>query len=251
VNDDEVVPGAEELELGSAPRADDASLTKEPAKPSRMAWAALGVLALLAIAIPLTHHHVLVEDDFTTPKVLRAWPETAGLFAYVDGEYLVTTVSSDASQVAYRSLPSPVSGMTIAVDVRAVLGDPIVDIECVSGIRETPSSADPSVTVKTPTDSYLFLFHPSDGGYVMASSRGGGNILSEGTAVGSGRLTIGCVAGSDGTKLSLQVGSGPTREFTDPNGFDTFRAIGLGVAKLKTSTTAEVAFDNLRALKAN
>ena len=218
-------------------------------KPSKWAWAALVLLVLIAVAIPLAHKGTLLQDDFTTPTVLREWPEDASTYAYVDGEYHVRTYAKKQDRAAYRILPTPVSGMSLAVDARIVEGSPLIAVECATVITERPASDGSAGTTKEVTGSYAFLLAPATGDYGIFSL-GDNTPLSSGRVAAGGstnRLEVGCVQGSDGTKLSLQVGDGSPIEVTDPNGQDTFKAIGLGL--YSPDGGAEVAFDNLRVVK--
>jgi hypothetical protein len=213
-------------------------------KPTKLAWGILGVIAVAAIAIPFMHDKVLMQDDFTSPEMLREWPEDGTTLAYVDGEYRVAVPSANGTPFGVRDLPHAVSGMTIAVDARTIAGSPTTMVQCVSEV--SPASSSGSVSVSS---SYVFAFIP--GGHYVIAKVGQHTPVGSGTIAtdGSGTLTVGCLAGAGGTTLTMQVGAAAPVTATDPDGLNTFSAIALGA--YSKSAGAEVSFDNLRTVEAS
>lgn len=236
-----------EVEPALSPPAEIAE-PKDHRKPSKVAWATLGLLVVGALAIPFTHDRVLVQDDFTTPEVLRVWPEDGATLAYVDGEYRVSVLSAKSTPFAVHELPHAVTGMTIAVDTRTVTGSPGVVLQCISELNDV--AAPDGTTTSHVTSSYVFLLDPSNGGRYAIGKSGDNTPLASGDLAtdSGGRLTVGCVAADGGTKLTMQEGNAQPVEVTDPQGLGSFVAIGLGA--YGNSSGATVAYDNIRVVEA-
>ncbi len=215
--------------------------------PSRVAWAALGLLAAGALAIPFLQDDVVLSDDFSQPEVLRSWPHDPGSMAYEeDGRYHMSVAADEGFPWAYRELPIEMKGLRVDVDVEAITGRPAVAVICIYRVDEV---ADPSgATAFEDRGSYTFFYDPADGGSYAIFDLNERTPLAEGVLRpgGAGRLSVSCGTANDGegAALSMRLGDGEPIQVTDASGSEPFRGIALGAFSM--SEGDEVAFDNLR-----
>lgn len=218
-------------------------------RPSKLAWATLAILAIAAIAIPLIGDDVLLEDDFTTPEVLQTWPDDGAFVGYRDGAYHLVVMSDGDMTGAYHDVPRRVDGMKIEVDVRTLGGAPVAVVECASDWSERTVPGDESATAIDDVTGYMFAFDLSSGTYAVGTIEDEGWLSSGALPTDGGhRLVVGCAAGGQGTRLTMQTGAAEPVEVVDPDGPTTFRGIGLGAGS--ESAGSGVAFDNLRVVGA-
>ena len=211
---------------------------------SKVVWVALAALAVGAIAIPLMRRDVvLIEDDFTTPEVLRTWSDDGATMAYVDDAYRVSVLADDGGASAFHELPRTVSGVTIQVTAEANRGDAVAVLDCVSEIEEVQKPGDASATSVQYVAGYSFVLLPNDRYAIlrMDEELSSGEIRWD----GGGVITAGCVGDGSGTRtLTLQVDGGEPVEVTDPDGLDTFMGMSLGA--YSRSSGATVMYDDLK-----
>jgi hypothetical protein len=222
--------------------------SNEPRSVSKVAWGALIVLAAAAIVVPLLGDDVLLAEDFTTPEVLRTWPDDGATLTYTGDTYHVMVVADDSVSSAFQELPRTVGGLTMQVNAVAAQGNPAVILECVSEVQEVPAPNDPSVTNIEVVAGYTFVLLPNDSYAILLRDE----VLSSGRipSDGSSRVTVGCVnEGSGGTTLTMQVGDAEPVEVTDPDGLDSFTGVGLG-AYGETSGSA-VSYDDLEVVESS
>lgn len=228
--------------LSSEMEAGDASAPVDH-RPPKLAWLALGVLALVAIGFALLRDNdVLFADDFNTPAALQTWPDDGSTYRYVDGEYHVTATGASNDQLfAYHELPRGVDGLELTVTVRPISGQPIPVIDCVSAA--TKDEQNQSVQV---TDGYSFAFAPDANSYAILN---GSELIDHGALTVGSAVTIGCASSGGDTALSISSdGSAPI--VVHQTGSRSFVGIGLGLLSTRKSGPAEVAFDDLRVTKA-
>lgn len=208
--------------------------------PSKLAWASLVVLGIAAIVLPFLREPVLLQDDFTTPEVLRTWPDDGSNLAYVDGEYRVTVTAAQGGAYAVRELPREVNEMSVAVDARVVSGRPVIAVDCVSEMVEV------SETGVEETAYYTFVLDPAADRFFIADADG---LIDQGSISGDvdGGIVASCQHDGSATHLRLQVGDGDAVEVTDSSGLGAFRATSLGA--FAEQAGAEVAFDDLRVIE--
>lgn len=232
------------LEMPVPPGAPSTEHTALRSGPSRRTWAILAALAIAAIAAPLFRPHVLLEDDFSGPAVLRTWPDNGATLAYVDGAYHASVLTAGDSPWAYQRLTRRTGAITIDVDVDVVRGAPLVAINCVSRARET-SGADGTTQV-TASTFYAFVLASDGSGYAIVASDRDQPLAVGNVSVGGGtvHLRVGCSAGGSGTRLTMRVNGGDPLTYTDSTRSDSFGGIGLGV--YADTAGAEVGYDNLR-----
>jgi hypothetical protein len=215
---------------------------------SKIAWAVLAVLALGAIALALMKNDVLLKDDFTTPEVLRTWPDDGATLTYADGAYRMSVLRDDGSSSAFQELPRPVGGMTLQVNAEASQGQPVVLLECVSRMNEVASPDGADATTIEVEAGYSFVLLSNER-YLIAQ---GDQVLSSGRIAsdGSDRVTAGCVGdGSGNLTLTLRLGDAEPVEVVDSDGLDSFVAVGLGV--YGKSSGAAVTYDDLEVVEAS
>ena len=211
---------------------------------SKFVWVALAALAIGAIAIPLMRHNVvLIEDDFTTPEVLRTWSDDGATLTYVDDAYRVSVLAGEGGTSAFHELPRTVSGVTIRVNAVANRGDAAVVLDCVSEVEDVQGPGDASATSVQYVAGYSFVLLPGDRYAILRMDEG----LSSGRIQwdGGGLVTAGCGDDGSGTRtLTLQVNGGDPVEVTDPDGLDTFMGVSLGA--YSKSNGATVTYDDLK-----
>lgn len=188
----------------------------------------------------------MLAEDFTTPEVLRTWPEVEGSHDYgSDGRYHVAVASRGDFPWAYAELPTEMDGVEITIDVEAVRGNPVVALLC---IYDPFESTDPAgMTTVEDRGSFTFFYDPVLGSYAIAELQG--PPIVEGTLEpGGGRLSVTCASSPEGTDLAMQLGDGePVSASTDDA--RVFQGIALGALSLEGG--GEVAFDDLRVTDAS
>lgn len=211
---------------------------------SKVVWVVLAALAIGAIAIPLMRHNVvLIEDDFTTPEVLRTWSDDGATLTYVDDAYRVSVLADDGGTSAFHELPRTVGGVIIQVNAEANRRDATVVLDCVSDVEDVQGPGDGSATSVQYVAGYSFVLLPNDRYAILRMDEG----LSSGEIRwdGGGVITAGCVVDGSGTRtLTLQVDGGKPVEVTDPDGLDTFMGVSLGA--YSKSHGAAVTYDDLK-----
>ena len=207
-----------------------------PRRPSPVAWVALGLLVVGALAFGLTRDEVLLEDDFSTPDVLRTWPYDDPSFDYDDGAYRVTSAADGPAQ-AFRELPRTVDGLSLSVALRAgAVGRPLAVIDCV-----TDATVDDETGVVLNQTGYSFLVSPDESYYGIIA---GDELLDEGTLTGTtSEVTVGCESDGTTTTLRIQGAGGDPVEVEHADGA-TFMGVGLGVFAPKAG--AQIVYDDLR-----
>ena len=223
----------------------DVGEATEYSGPSKRAWAVLLLLAIAAVAIPLLPGDgVLFEDDFSGPAVLRGWPEEAQM-KYVDGEYHLSLPTEEGVNATFMELPTQLDGVRVEADAKAVQGQSVVYLECISGA----TSASPGSAANG--TSYGFGLILATGDFAILSPNG--------IALAEGQLSAGanvdhiaasCVSGREPgvTALAMSVNGQRSIQYVDPGGVDFFDGVGLGMYAV--AAPAEAAFDNLRVSEA-
>ena len=216
--------------------------------PSTVAWAALGLLAMGALAIPFLQDDVVIADDFSQPAALRSWPNDpdGGSMGYEDGSYHMIVPSDEDLPWAYRELPSAMDAVQVEVDVEATSGRPAVAVLCIYRVGEVEDPA--GTTSVEDRGSYTFFYDPAEGGSYAIFGFAERRPLAEGTLSpgGAGRLSVTCSTSNagGGTALSMWLGDGKPIQVTDPDGSEAFRGIALGAFSMTGGDA--VTFDNLR-----
>jgi hypothetical protein len=244
VADDVSVPDQPADEAApTPPLADQPTPFTDDHKPSKLAWASLGVLGVAALALPFLREPVLFADDFSGPQVLRTWPEDGTNYAYGEGTYELTVLGKNDAPTAVQDLPHTVSGMTIEVDAHVSTGEGLIGADCIADYGEV-DNADGTKTLQETT---AYIFAVAADGYAIADTTGA---LDSGPLSGdpTDGLTFECI--SDGSDMILRVraGDGDPVEFVDVGGGTTFRAFALSGYASKDG--AEVVFDDVRVIEA-
>lgn len=225
----------------------DVGEATEYSGPSKRVWAVLLLLAIAAVAIPLLPgDDVVFKDDFSGPAVLRGWPEEAQM-KYEDGEYHLSLPTEEGVNGTFMELPRQLDGVRVEADAKAVQGQSVVYLECISGaagVSGAPGSAPGGI-------SYGFALMLATGDYAILSA--------EGIALAEGELSAGanvdhiaasCVSGRESgvTALAMSVNGQRSIQYVDQGGVNFFDGVGFGMYAV--SAPAEAAFDNLRVSEA-
>jgi hypothetical protein len=237
----------------------------EPASRSSRAriWIALivaitALAALVAIVIvafggsptPSGRGVVLFRDDFDDTSEPSRWlraEDAIGSMGASDGSYKMAVVDGGELQ-SIAQLDAPESSVRVEVDGTMLSGTGGLSVLCVAEVPGSPDAVTSSGDGGVYYDFYLAF---SQDGYALFSSTqtdGPLDARSDDAGVlreGANRIVVRCAGGATGggATLSLTVNGREVLTYADPEGAETFRAVGF--ALFSEEGPAEAEFDDV------
>jgi hypothetical protein len=221
-------------------------------------WIALivAVAALTALAVIVVVSFgpsgggVLFRDDFSSSTGSSRWlvaSDETGSMGPSGGTYRIEVVDGGELQSIAR-LDAPESSVSVQVDGTMLRGTGGFSVLCVSEVPGSPGGITSSGDRGVYYDFYLSF---AQGGYALFSSTERGGPLDareDGAGVlreGSNRVVARCEGAGPGggSSLTLSVNGQQVLSVVDPDGAETFRAVGLSL--FSEDGPAAAAFDDV------